>query len=120
MLQDSGVPATLTVRELVDLFRVYYPAPMTAADALGLAGLEDQSGTRAGALSGGERQRLYFALAVCGNPPVLFLDEPTVAMDVSSRIAFLTPSRDSRHPGAPWCSRPTSWRRPTRWQGASS
>jgi ABC-2 type transport system ATP-binding protein len=89
MLQDSGVPASLTVRELVDLFRAYYPAPMAAADALDLAGLGDQARKRAGALSGGQRQRLYFALAVCGNPPVLFLDEPTVAMDVASRIAFL-------------------------------
>ena len=43
----------------------------------------------AGALSGGQRQRLYFALAICGDPPVLFLDEPTVGMDVASRIAFL-------------------------------
>jgi ABC-2 type transport system ATP-binding protein len=89
MLQDSGVPATLTVRELVDLFRSYYPVPMPTEDALSLAGLTAEARKRAGALSGGQRQRLYFALAVCGNPPVLFLDEPTVAMDVSSRIAFL-------------------------------
>ncbi len=89
MLQDSGVPSTLTVRELVDLFRSYYPAPMPAEAALSLAGLTAEARKRAAALSGGQRQRLYFALAVCGNPPVLFLDEPTVAMDVSSRIAFL-------------------------------
>ena len=89
MLQDSGVPATLTVRELIHLFRAYYPAPMATDEALGLAGLTGEARTRAGALSGGQRQRLYFALAVCGNPPILFLDEPTVAMDVASRIAFL-------------------------------
>jgi len=94
MLQDSGVPATLTVRELVDLFRGYYPAPMKSQEALDLAGLGDQAGRKAGALSGGQRQRLYFALAMCGNPPVLFLDEPTVAMDVASRIAFLDVIRD--------------------------
>ena len=94
MLQDSGVPAMLTVRELVDLFRGYYPAPMESREALDLAGLGDQAGRKAGALSGGQRQRLYFALAMCGNPPVLFLDEPTVAMDVASRIAFLGVIRD--------------------------
>ena len=89
MLQDSGVPTSLTVRELLDLFRTYYPAPMATAAALRLAGLEDQAGKKAGSLSGGQLQRLYFALAICGDPPVLFLDEPTVAMDVASRIAFL-------------------------------
>jgi ABC-2 type transport system ATP-binding protein len=89
MLQDSGIPATLTVRELVNLFRSYYPAPLPADEALELASLKDQADVQAGKLSGGQRQRLYFALAVCGNPPILFLDEPTVAMDVASRMAFL-------------------------------
>jgi ABC-2 type transport system ATP-binding protein len=89
MLQDSGIPTTLTVRELVGLFRRYYPAPMATDAALSLAGLTAEASKKAGALSGGQRQRLYFALAICGDPPVLFLDEPTVAMDVASRIAFL-------------------------------
>jgi ABC-2 type transport system ATP-binding protein len=89
MLQDSGIPASLAVRELVDLWRAYYPAPMSTSAALDLAGLTAEAGKKAGALSGGQRQRLYFALAICGDPPVLFLDEPTVAMDVASRIAFL-------------------------------
>jgi len=89
MLQDSGVPGTLTVRELVDLFRAYYPTPLDASTVLGLAGLEAQARTAAAKLSGGQRQRLYFALAICGDPPILFLDEPTVAMDVASRRAFL-------------------------------
>ena len=89
MLQETGVPAVLTVRELVDLFRTYYPAPLETDAALGLAGLGDQGDTRVGHLSGGQRQRLYFALAVCGDPEALFLDEPTVAMDVASRRAFL-------------------------------
>jgi ABC-2 type transport system ATP-binding protein len=89
MLQESGVPPVLTVRELIDLFRAYYPAPRPAAEALAMAGLEDRADARAGTLSGGERQRLYFALAVCGDPEALFLDEPTVAMDVEGRRAFL-------------------------------
>jgi ABC-2 type transport system ATP-binding protein len=89
MLQESGVPAVLTVRELIDLFRAYYPAPLPAAEALAMAGLHERAAARAGTLSGGERQRLYFALAVCGAPEALFLDEPTVAMDVEGRRAFL-------------------------------
>jgi ABC-2 type transport system ATP-binding protein len=89
MLQDSGVPGLLTVRELVELFRSYYPHPLSVAEALRLAGLEEQAQVQAARLSGGQRQRLYFALAVCGDPAVLFLDEPTVSMDVASRRSFL-------------------------------
>ncbi len=88
MLQESGVPMTLTVRELIDLFRGYYPAPLPAARAIEMAGLQEKANARAGALSGGQRQRLYFALAVCGDPEVLFLDEPTAALDVEARREF--------------------------------
>jgi len=77
------------VRELVDLFRAYYPSPLPTQKAIGLAGLEAKAGARAWTLSGGERQRLYFALAVCGDPEALFLDEPTVGMDVETRRAVL-------------------------------
>jgi ABC-2 type transport system ATP-binding protein len=94
MLQESGVPGTLSVRELVDLFRAYYPRPLPTARAIGLAGLEDKADARVAQLSGGQRQRLYFALAVCGDPEVLFLDEPTVGMDVAARQAFLASMRD--------------------------
>jgi ABC-2 type transport system ATP-binding protein len=89
MLQESGVPSMLTVRELVVLFRAYYPRPLPTERAITLAGLEDKAGARVGTLSGGQRQRLYFALAVCGDPEVLVLDEPTVGMDVEARHAFL-------------------------------
>ena len=89
MLQDSGVPGTLTVREIIDLFRTYYPAPLESDAAIDLAGLDAQARTPASKLSGGQRQRLYFALAVVGDPDALFLDEPTVAMDVAARRAFL-------------------------------
>lgn len=88
MLQESGVPARLRVRELVALFATYYPHPLPVAATLRLADLERESGSMAASLSGGQRQRLYFALAICGDPEVLFLDEPTVAMDVASRRAF--------------------------------
>src|SRR6202165_2875920 len=89
MLQESGVPAMLKVRELVDLFRSYYPKPMTSDRAIGMAGLEEKANALVKELSGGQRQRLYFALAVCGDPEVLFLDEPTVGMDVEGRRSFI-------------------------------
>lgn len=89
MLQESGIPAMLKVRELVDLFRSYYPKPMAGDRAIAMAGLEEKAGAQVKELSGGQRQRLYFALAVCGDPEVLFLDEPTVGMDVEGRRSFI-------------------------------
>ena len=89
MLQESGITGVLSVREIVDVFRAYYPAPLPAARALAMAGLTEQAAARVGTLSGGQRQRLYFALAICGDPDVLFLDEPTVGMDVEARRAFV-------------------------------
>ena len=77
------------MREIVDVFRVYYPAPLPAERAIAMAGLTEQAAVRIGTLSGGQRQRLYFALAICGDPDILFLDEPTVGMDVEARRAFV-------------------------------
>ena len=89
MLQESGVPQMLKVHEIVDLFRSYYPNPLPRDRAIAMAGLEEKAGALVKELSGGQRQRLYFALAVCGNPDVLFLDEPTVGMDVEGRRSFI-------------------------------
>jgi ABC-2 type transport system ATP-binding protein len=94
MLQESGIPRLLKVAEAVDLFGSYYASPIPVADALELAMLGDRSGRRIDELSGGERQRLYYALAICGDPELLFLDEPTVGMDVESRHSFLTNIRE--------------------------
>jgi ABC-2 type transport system ATP-binding protein len=99
MLQESGVPATLTVREVIDLFRSYYGAPLTTVRAIDLAGLGARADARVGRLSGGERQRLYLALAICGDPEVLFLDEPTVGMDVEARRACLETIADLARAG---------------------
>ena len=85
MLQVGRVPETLLVREHIDLFSTYYPNPMPAAQVLAAAGLEKLSGRKFGDLSGGERQRVLFALAICGDPDLLFLDEPTVGLDVEAR-----------------------------------
>jgi ABC-2 type transport system ATP-binding protein len=88
MLQVSKVPETLTVREHLDLFCSYYPAPMSVDAALAAADLTSVADRRYGLLSGGQRQRAQFAFAICGNPDLLFLDEPTVGLDVESRRSF--------------------------------
>ena len=85
MLQVGRVPETLRVREHIDLFSSYYQNPMPAAAVLAAAGLEKLGDRKFGELSGGQRQRVLFALAICGNPDLLFLDEPTVGLDVEAR-----------------------------------
>ena len=85
MLQVGRVPETLRVREHIDLFSTYYQKPMAAAEVLATAGLEKLSDRKFGDLSGGQRQRVLFALAICGDPDLLFLDEPTVGLDVEAR-----------------------------------
>jgi len=85
MLQVAKVPETMRVREHIDLFRSYYPNPLSMAETMSIAGLEDIQDRLFGDLSGGQRQRVLFALALCGDPDLLFLDEPTVGMDVEAR-----------------------------------
>jgi ABC-2 type transport system ATP-binding protein len=85
MLQVAKVPETLRVREHIDLFSSYYPKPLPLAETLALAGLQEIKNRIFGELSGGQRQRVLFALALCGNPDILFLDEPTVGLDVEAR-----------------------------------
>ena len=85
MLQVAKVPETLRVREHIDLFSSYYPKPLPLAETLALAGLQEIQNREFGELSGGQRQRVLFALALCGDPDILFLDEPTVGLDVESR-----------------------------------
>ena len=88
MLQESGVPETLKVGEVVELFRRLYPAPLSVEEALVAAGLESKAMALSGTLSGGQKQRLYFAVAIVGDPDLLFLDEPTVGLDVEARQVF--------------------------------
>jgi ABC-2 type transport system ATP-binding protein len=88
MLQESGVPDTLKVGEVIELFRRLYPRPLTVEAALAAAGLESKATALVTGLSGGQRQRLYFALAIVGDPDLLFLDEPTVGLDVEARQVF--------------------------------
>jgi ABC-2 type transport system ATP-binding protein len=85
MLQSAAVPDTLKVRELIDLTRSYYPQPRSVADCVALAGLDGLMERRYGQLSGGQQRRVQFALAVCGRPALLFLDEPTTGLDIDAR-----------------------------------
>lgn len=88
MLQGVSVVDRLSVMETVNLFRSFYPHPLPAKHLLRAAQLEDKANARASGLSGGQMRRLQFALSLAGDLEVLFLDEPTVGMDVSARRAF--------------------------------
>src|SRR6202051_672857 len=85
MLQVGRVPETLRVHEHIDLFSSYYPNPMAPDEVLAAVGLEKLGDRKFGDLSGGQRQRVLFGLAICGDPDLLFLDEPTVGLDVEAR-----------------------------------
>lgn len=85
VLQSAGLENYLTVAEVVDLYRGYYPAPRERDEVLRLVGLEDRPNVRVGKLSGGQRRRLEVAVGICGNPDLLFLDEPTTGFDPGAR-----------------------------------
>ncbi|HEX5305768.1 MAG TPA: ABC transporter ATP-binding protein [Dyella sp.] len=93
MLQSAVLPATLTVAELLRLTASYYPAPRPLAESAALAGVTDLLARPYGKLSGGQQRRVQFALALCGNPELLFLDEPTVGMDIDARERLWTAMR---------------------------
>ena len=88
MLQTAGIPDTLKVRELVALTRSYYPDPRSVDECLAMAGLRELAERRYGQLSGGQQRRVQFAMAVCGRPQLLFLDEPTTGLDIDARQAM--------------------------------
>lgn len=88
MLQESGVPGSMRVQEIVRLFQSYYPFTLPTGEILRRADLLDKRRALIWELSGGQKQRLYFALALAGDPDLLFLDEPTVGMDVETRMSF--------------------------------
>jgi ABC-2 type transport system ATP-binding protein len=85
VLQESQPEPGLTVRECLELYAGYYSAPREIADTIALVGLEDKADSLAERLSGGQRRRLDVALALIGDPELIFLDEPTTGFDPSAR-----------------------------------
>jgi ABC-2 type transport system ATP-binding protein len=88
MLQVGRAPEMLRVREHIELFRGYYPRPLATAEIVKAAALEGLESRLFGELSGGQKQRVLFALALAGDPDLLFLDEPTVGLDIEARRAM--------------------------------
>ena len=85
VLQSGQLESLLTVRESLELYSGYYPSPRPVDETLELVGLAEQANQRAGRLSGGQQRRLDVALALVGDPELLFLDEPTTGFDPAAR-----------------------------------
>ena len=85
MLQNAALQDTLRVSELIGTIRTYYPHPRSIEETARLAGIEPLLDRLYSALSGGQQRRVQFALAICGNPQLLFLDEPTTGLDLEAR-----------------------------------
>jgi ABC-2 type transport system ATP-binding protein len=85
VLQESNAEPGLTVRESLQLYSGYYLEPRDIDETISLVGLEEKAETLAPQLSGGQRRRLDVALALIGDPELIFLDEPTTGFDPSAR-----------------------------------
>jgi ABC-2 type transport system ATP-binding protein len=99
VLQSSAVYHLLTVNEIVALFAGYYPRPRPAAEVIELVGLSEQREARVRTLSGGQLRRLDLALALVGDPELVFLDEPTTGFDPAARRQAWETIRDLRSLG---------------------
>jgi ABC-2 type transport system ATP-binding protein len=87
VLQSSRVEQDLTVRECLELYAGYYPAPRSVSDVIKLVGLKNKANARGKQLSGGQQRRMDVALALIGDPELVFMDEPTTGFDPSARRA---------------------------------
>ena len=88
MLQSGGLPADVSVRELLTLMTKLHPRPLAVDEVMERANIADLADRRAGKLSGGQTQRVRFAVAICGDSDLIVLDEPTTGMDVENRQVF--------------------------------
>src|SRR6266704_494467 len=100
MLQQDGLYQGLTARELLHLFAGYYRQPQNIDSLLERVGLNTANKTRCRRLSGGQKRRLALAVALVGNPILVFLDEPTAGMDPQARLATWEIIRDLKRQGA--------------------
>ncbi len=99
MLQVGRAPEMLRVREHIEIMRGYYPRPLAVAEIVRAAGLEGIEERMFGQLSGGQKQRVLFALALAGDPDLIFLDEPTVGLDIEARRRMWAEIRSLRNRG---------------------
>jgi ABC-2 type transport system ATP-binding protein len=96
VLQEAALEPRLTVREMIDLYGAPYPSPRPAAEVAELVGLSDRLDAQAATLSGGQRRRLDLAVGICGDPELVFLDEPTTGFDPAARRRSWQLIRDLR------------------------
>jgi ABC-2 type transport system ATP-binding protein len=96
VLQSAAVYPLLSVREILDLFAGYYKRARNVPEVIELVGLADKSESRVRTLSGGQLRRLDLALALVGDPELIFLDEPTTGFDPAARRQAWDTIRDLR------------------------
>jgi ABC-type multidrug transport system ATPase subunit len=90
MMQEAALAAELKVREQIDLVASYYPNSLPVQDVLTMTHLTKLAGRPYGKLSTGQKRQVQFAVAICGRPKLLFLDEPTVGLDIQMRELMWT------------------------------
>ena len=88
VLQETGIEQYLTASEILEQFTNFYETPRKVSDLLEMTGLTEEKNKRVKKLSGGQQRRLDVAIGLCGNPDLLFLDEPTTGFDPSARRNF--------------------------------
>jgi ABC-2 type transport system ATP-binding protein len=99
MMQEINLPGVMRPRELIGQTASYYPSPYETQAVIKRLGIEKIADRPYGKLSGGQKRQAQFAMAICGRPELLFLDEPTVGLDVQAREALWQVLRDLIHEG---------------------
>jgi ABC-2 type transport system ATP-binding protein len=99
MMQELGLAPELKVKEHIELVSSYYPSPMPLSEVLAFTQTTALANRPYGKLSGGQKRLVQFAMAICGRPELLFLDEPTVGLDVQARSLVWGTVRELRRAG---------------------